>query len=156
VSTTVLIGVVAGGGVIIVLSIVLALVLRSGPTERLLCQGCARVMRPDWSRCLFCGWEASASIPRLDFMCGPLAGQNFTLDAEVTTIGSVSGNSIVLSDPAVSRKHLGIRKNGDVYEFADLGSTNGVYVNGERVPRKQLAPGDVLRVGNTEIVFRVD
>src|SRR4030067_460542 len=65
--------------------------------------------------------------PRLEFVCGPLAGQTIPLTTEVTTLGSVAGNNIVLSDPAVSRKHIGIRWTGQAFELADLGSTNGVY-----------------------------
>lgn len=156
-STTLLVGIVVGGLVILALLVVLAVVLREPKdTVKVMCHGCGRIMRPDWSRCLFCGWTPPSSIPRLEFMCGPLAGQTFSLAEDVTTIGSVAGNSIVLSDPAVSRKHVGIRRNGGSFDFADLGSTNGVYVNGQRMPRKQLASGDVLRVGNTEVVFRCD
>jgi pSer/pThr/pTyr-binding forkhead associated (FHA) protein len=68
--------------------------------------------------------------------------------------GSVAGNTVVLADPAVSRKHAGIRKVNGLYELADLGSTNGVYVNGHKVPKKTLEPGDIIRVGNTEAVFK--
>ena len=75
---------------------------------------------------------------------------------EITTIGSVAGNTIVLSDPAVSRKHLAFKRVPTGFEMADLGSTNGVYVNGHRMPKKQLVSGDILRVGNTEMVFRKD
>ena len=39
------------------------------------------------------------------------------------------------------------------FELADLGSTNGVYVNGHKVPKKTLVPGDIVRVGNTEMRF---
>ena len=77
-----------------------------------------------------------------------------TSTEEVTTIGSVAGNTVVLADPAVSRKHAGIRKVDSDYELADLGSTNGVYVNGHKVPKKTLEPGDIIRVGNTEAVFK--
>jgi hypothetical protein len=63
-------------------------------------------------------------------------------------------NVVVLADPAVSRKHAGIRKVDANYELADLGSTNGVYVNGHKVPKKTLEPGDIIRVGNTEAVFK--
>ena len=59
-----------------------------------------------------------------------------------------------LSDTGVSRKHVGIKKNDVGYELADLGSTNGVYVNGEKVARRKLEVGDVIRVGTTEMVFR--
>jgi pSer/pThr/pTyr-binding forkhead associated (FHA) protein len=73
---------------------------------------------------------------------------------EVTTIGSVAGATVVLADPAVSRKHAAIRKVDGSYELADLGSTNGVYVNGHKVPKKTLEIGDIIRVGNTEAVFK--
>ena len=56
----------------------------------------------------------------------------------------------------MSRKHAGIRKVDGAYELADLGSTNGVYVNGHKVPKKTLEPGDIIRVGNTEAVFKRD
>ena len=115
------------------------------------CLHCRRAMRPDWPRCMFCGWAPAA---RLDFVLGPLTGQSVELRDDVTTVGSVAGNSIVLADPAVSRKHAGIRRVDGTYELADLGSTNGIYVNGHRVPKKTLVPGDVLRVGNSEAVFR--
>jgi pSer/pThr/pTyr-binding forkhead associated (FHA) protein len=77
------------------------------------------------------------------------------LDKPVVSIGSVQGNDIVINDPSVSRKHIGIRKVDGGYEVADFGSTNGVFVNGERCPKKQLSIGDVIRVGNIEMVFRV-
>jgi hypothetical protein len=115
------------------------------------CGGCRRVMLPQWTKCLFCGW---APVARLEFILGPMANQTLPLTDEVTTIGSVAGNTVVLADPAVSRKHAGIRKVDGSYELADLGSTNGVYVNGHKVPKKTLEPGDIIRVGNTEAVFK--
>jgi hypothetical protein len=124
--------------------------------KKLLCGGCRRIIRPEWEKCLFCGFIPPAPVPRLEFVVGPLAGQTVPLHEEVTTIGSVAGNSIVLADPAVSRKHVGIRRAGNYFEFADLGSTNGVYINGQRMPKKLLEPGDILRVGNTEMVFRLE
>jgi pSer/pThr/pTyr-binding forkhead associated (FHA) protein len=115
------------------------------------CGGCNRVMLPVWTTCLFCGW---APVARLEFILGPLANQALQLMDEVTTLGSVAGNTVVLADPAVSRKHAGIRKVNGTYELADLGSTNGIYVNGYRVPKKTLEPGDIIRIGNTEAVFK--
>jgi hypothetical protein len=123
----------------------------SAPSHQKICGGCRRVMLPVWTKCLFCGW---APVARLDFILGPMANQTLSLSEEVTTIGSVAGNTVVLADPAVSRKHAGIRKVNGLYELADLGSTNGVYVNGHKVPKKTLEPGDLIRVGNTEAVFK--
>ena len=87
-------------------------------------------------------------------MTGPLQGRSVQLDAEVTTIGSAPGSTVVLSDNGVSRKHAGIRKANGAYEIADLGSSNGIYVNGEKVAKKQLKLGDVIRVGTTEMIFK--
>ena len=141
----------------VLLVILLAVLLRPrAAAPRRMCGGCRRAMMPDWARCMFCGWEGARPVPRLEFVGGPLAGQTVPLEEEVTTLGSVAGNTVVLSDPAVSRKHLGIRRLGERFELADLGSTNGVYVNGHRMGKKLLDPGDVMRVGNTEMVFRVE
>lgn len=116
-----------------------------------LCGQCNRAMLPAWDRCMFCGWQP---VARLEFIHGPMAGQTVNLVDHVTTIGSVAGNNVVLADPAVSRKHAGIRRVENNYELADFGSTNGVYVNGHKVPKKNLVTGDIVRVGNSEAVFK--
>jgi hypothetical protein len=90
----------------------------------------------------------------LEFSSGPLAGQRVALVEPEITIGSIAGNSVVLPDPAVSRQHLAIRCACGRYRYRDLGSTNGVYLNGVRWPGRVLREGDVLRVGNSEMVFR--
>ena len=148
-------------GALIAIIIVTALVLLGGivviakqhstPKAQKICEGCRRVMLPDWTKCLFCGW---APVARLEFILGPMANQTLALSEEVTTLGSVAGNTVVLADPAVSRKHAGIRQLNGAYELADFGSTNGVYVNGQKVPKKTLEPGDIIRVGNSEAVFK--
>jgi hypothetical protein len=147
-----LIALIAGGAVVLLVIVVLLAKKSSKPKAQKVCGGCKRVMLPAWSKCLFCGWQPGA---RLEFILGPMANQTLKLEGDVTTIGSVAGNTVVLADPAVSKKHAGIRKSGDnVYELADLGSTNGIYVNGHKVPKKTLEPGDIIRVGNTEAVFK--
>lgn len=149
-STGALIGIIVGGAVVVLVVIAIA-ARKSTPKVQKVCGGCRRVMLPQWTKCLFCGW---APVARLEFILGPMANQTLPLTDEVTTIGSVAGNTVVLADPAVSRKHAGIRKIDSNYELADLGSTNGVYVNGHKVPKKTLEPGDIIRVGNTEAVFK--
>jgi hypothetical protein len=122
------------------------------------CPKCKKTMMPDWNQCLFCGANPdfeSGKPAILHFVTGPLANQAAVVEKAVTTIGSVPGNDIVIADPSISRKHIGIRKVEGGYEVADFGSTNGVFVNGERLPKKKLSVGDVIRVGSTEIVFRV-
>jgi pSer/pThr/pTyr-binding forkhead associated (FHA) protein len=121
------------------------------------CVKCGRQMMPEWTQCLFCGHNPNLSSGKpamLHFVTGPLKDQVVVLEKSVTTIGSVPGNDVILADTGVSRKHVGIRKVDGEYELADFGSTNGVFVNGEKLPRKRLAVGDIIRVGTTEIVFR--
>ena len=74
--------------------------------------------------------------------------------ADFSTLGLSASNTVHLVDNGVSRKHIGIKRLDGEYELADLGSTNGVYVNGERVARRKLTLGDVIRVGTTEMVFK--
>jgi hypothetical protein len=150
-STGALVVLIIGIAVLLLLVIVGVAKATSTPKQQKVCGGCRRVMLPVWTKCLFCGW---APMARLEFILGPMANQVLNLSEEVTTIGSVAGNTVVLADPAVSRKHAGIRKVDSNYELADLGSTNGIYVNGHKVPKKTLEPGDIIRVGNTEAVFR--
>jgi hypothetical protein len=151
VSTGALIALIVVAAVVILGLLVMVAKRNASPAHQKVCGGCRRVMLPVWTKCLFCGWSP---VARLQFILGPMANQTLALSEEVTTIGSVAGNTVVLADPAVSRKHAGIRKVNGLYELADLGSTNGIYVNGHKVPKKTLEPGDIIRVGNTEAVFK--
>jgi hypothetical protein len=99
--------------------------------------------------------RASGSA-ELEFILGPLEGHVVSLTAEVTTLGSVAGNTIVLADVAVARKHAAIRRDSMGYELADLGSTNGVVINGQRTAKRLLAAGDIIRIGASEMVFRME
>ena len=150
-STGALIAIIIFVALVILGALVMVAKKNATPVHQKVCGGCRRVMLPVWTKCLFCGWSP---VARLDFILGPMANQTLQLSEEVTTIGSVAGNTVVLADPAVSRKHAGIRKVNGAYELADLGSTNGIYVNGHKVPKKTLEPGDIIRVGNTEAVFK--
>lgn len=150
-STAALIAVIVVAALVVLVVIGVVAQKSAAPKVQKVCGGCKRVMLPVWTKCLFCGW---APVARLEFILGPMANQTLALTEAVTTIGSVAGNTVVLADPAVSRKHAGIRRVESSYELADLGSTNGVYVNGHKVPKKTLEPGDIIRVGNTEAVFK--
>jgi adenylate cyclase len=66
-------------------------------------------------------------------------------------IGRGLDNRLVLADPSVSRSHAVIRRGGDGWTVQDLGSTNGITVNGQAVAQAALAPGDVLRVGTVDV-----
>jgi hypothetical protein len=72
------------------------------------------------------------------------------------TIGRSRDCDIVLDDVGISRRHAEIRPGTDDWTIADLGSTNGVSVNGRDIRgAQQLRPGDRVELGSTEIVFEV-
>ncbi len=78
--------------------------------------------------------------------------KRFPLDDEVITIGRSEGNTIRLQDKRISRQHAQIEWRGNELWIADLGSSNGTFVNGEQVSEpRQLAHGDEIRYG--EICF---
>jgi hypothetical protein len=60
---------------------------------------------------------------------------------------------IQLSDTNVSRRHAELRQEGASYWMVDLGSTNGMEVNGKRVKRAKLRDGDTVTLGSTDVVF---
>jgi hypothetical protein len=60
---------------------------------------------------------------------------------------------IQLSDTNVSRRHAELRQEGASYWMVDLGSTNGMEVNGKRVKRAKLRDGDRVTLGSTDVVF---
>lgn len=64
---------------------------------------------------------------------------------------SKSQADLVLDDPNVSRQHAAIERVGNTWVLADLGSTNGCYVGGERISRRQLADGDIIDITSHEV-----
>jgi type II secretory ATPase GspE/PulE/Tfp pilus assembly ATPase PilB-like protein len=75
------------------------------------------------------------------------------LGREPVSIGRHSENKLVLADNMASRFHCVIEKAPDGYLLRDLGASNGTFVNGRKVKSALLQPGDVVRVGNTELVL---
>jgi Protein of unknown function (DUF3662)/FHA domain len=71
-------------------------------------------------------------------------------------IGRSRDCDVVLQDPNVSRRHAELRREGDGWEIADLGSTNGVKVNGRRVDRARLRPGDRISLGVSDLTFELE
>ena len=69
------------------------------------------------------------------------------------TIGRSTEADIVVSDDQASRQHAAIRPWDEDYVIRDLGSRNGTFVNGQKVDVAVLSPGDMIRVGEKEIVF---
>ena len=78
-------------------------------------------------------------------------------DGSVKTIGRSTGAEFMLDAGLVSRLHCQLSASGDALRVKDLDSTNGTFVNGERITSAQLQPGDRLGVGRVEFsVSRTD
>lgn len=85
-----------------------------------------------------------------------IAGQRYSLNAESITLGRSAEADILIDDTGVSRKHLEILSSANSATAVDLGSTNGVYVNGRRITGSlALRDGDSLKIGRTTMVFRL-
>jgi hypothetical protein len=79
----------------------------------------------------------------------------FDLGGPLIGIGRASDNDVIVDDPMVSRHHCQLKLQHGAYGFADLGSRNGSTVNGQPVSQIALGPGDLIRIGDTEIEFQV-
>ena len=86
-----------------------------------------------------------------------LDDRRYVLDGPKATIGRSKDTDCVLRDPNVSRRHAELRRadTGD-WQIVDLGSTNGIKVNGRRVSSSRLRPGDEVTVGTTTFVFDLE
>jgi pSer/pThr/pTyr-binding forkhead associated (FHA) protein len=70
-----------------------------------------------------------------------------------TTIGRAHTNHIVLKEARISRQHAIIRQAGKEFVIEDLQSSNGVYVNGERLKEHVLTNGDQIQIGDFVMEF---
>lgn len=75
--------------------------------------------------------------------------------SEVTALGRSKHNSLVVNDPSASRFHAKIQRKGGSYILFDLNSTNGTYVNQRQVKEAELAPGDIVTIGQTNFLFQI-
>jgi len=82
-------------------------------------------------------------------------GQAFLVTKDKFIIGrGKQASDLTIKDPNVSRQHAMIEFDGSQYCIVDLGSTNGIEYQGQRVQRKVLADGDVLRICDHELSFQ--
>ena len=95
-----------------------------------------------------------ASHFQLVMRSGPTPGASFTLEGDQIDIGRDSTNEIVINDSEISRRHARLTFQGGKYVLEDLGSTNGTFVNGQRLagPRV-LKAGEVVSFGEQIVVI---
>jgi hypothetical protein len=92
---------------------------------------------------------------RLIVRDGPVVGQCFDIVEDAVYIGRSPENQMVIPDPTVSKRHAVIRIIGNTFEVEDLQSSSGTYINGQLVRKGNLKDGDSVRVGATELEFRL-
>lgn len=77
----------------------------------------------------------------------------FPLTRSVVNIGRRSTSDLVLKDPLVSRDHIQLRSQNGRYIIFDLGSLGGTFLNNQRCQSAFLNNGDMIRIGNTNIIY---
>ena len=98
---------------------------------------------------------SSCPMPRLIVRATPARGDSVVdLNRPRITIGRSARNDLCVEDPFASRLHAEVRKRGDVFWIADLGSANRTLVNTARLTAPvQLRDRDLIRIGETEIEY---
>lgn len=86
---------------------------------------------------------------------GPAPGKIYSLDKSEISIGREAGSDVFINDVEVSRHHARLNDQASNYVLEDLGSTNGTFVNGQRVvDQRILQPGDTILLGeNVSLTF---
>lgn len=108
----------------------------------------------------FPGGSADEPVPagqmraRIVVINGDDAGAAYTIK-NVLSFGRAESNTITLRDAKVSRQHAHIQQQGNEYVLVDLNSSNGTYVNNERIEEHVLTAGDEIRIGDTIMQFQV-
>lgn len=93
-------------------------------------------------------------MTKLYILTGPCKGESFELKSDETNIGRSPDNDIQIRDKSVSRNHLKLIKKEDEYFIRDLKSTNGTFVDGEKINSGiefEISEGIPIAVGKTEI-----
>lgn len=80
-----------------------------------------------------------------------LKGVSYELKVERTTVGRVEDNTFPLPEASVSSHHCEVLLKGNDVVIKDLNSTNGTFINGERITEAVLKPGQTLRLGQVDL-----
>jgi len=95
-------------------------------------------------------------MPKLVLLSAGMTGRTHDLKAEKTTIGRVEDNAFQIAEPSVSSHHCEVILKGSDVIVRDLNSTNGTFINGEKITESPIKPGQILRLGQVEIRLETD
>ncbi len=91
----------------------------------------------------------------LVIMNGKRVGTDFRIDRESVSIGRDASCDVALDDELASRQHAKLQRRDNSFVLIDVGSANGTQVNRHDVERTELQDGDVIRIGETQLLFKV-
>lgn len=95
-----------------------------------------------------------APLASLLVRSGALKGRRLAIKVPVVNIGRADFNDVVIADPSVSTSHAKLQRRDDVWVLTDLDSTNGTYVEGERLSGEvALGPGTTVKFGEVAVLF---
>ena len=101
--------------------------------------------------------STAAAAPVLASMLvrsGSLKGTRYPIKVPVINIGRADFNDLVIADDSVSTSHAKLQRREEVWVLSDLGSTNGTFVDGERIEGESvLSPGATIRFGEVALLF---
>ena len=80
-----------------------------------------------------------------------MTGRSIELTVERTTVGRVEENTVQIADASISSRHAEILLRGTEIVIRDLNSTNGTFINNEKISEATLKPGQTLRFGQVEL-----
>jgi len=95
-------------------------------------------------------------MAKLVILSEGMTGRSHELKVDKTTIGRVEDNTFQIAEPSVSSHHCEVLMRGNEVLVRDLNSTNGTFINGEKVTEKPLKPGQTLRLGQIEMRLESD
>jgi hypothetical protein len=142
--------------------------------KKFICTSCAQQMDPTWDVCPYCVQPEAPAAPAKTqaFMIdpggsgnsvqllgwlvpvqGPQRGELFTL-APQSSIGTDPMCTVCLADQYMSSNHAEIKAEGGVWVLKDHGSTNGTYVNDNRVDKQELVDNDFIKFGGSLVKFK--
>jgi hypothetical protein len=98
----------------------------------------------------------STAMPKIIINPGTPQAREYWLRPGVNFVGREFANDLQINDATVSSSHALLTLNGDSVSVKDLGSTNGTYVNRERITETTLQPGQLLRFGGIETMLVED
>lgn len=95
-------------------------------------------------------------MAKLVILTQGLTGRSHELNVDRTTVGRVEDNMFQIAEPSVSSHHCEILMQGGEVLIRDLNSTNGTFINGNKITESVLKPGQTLRLGNVELKLEAE